>query len=182
MARQPRHASHVGRYTARMKLVQPLIAITALSFSLSAFSQWQWIDKAGRKVFSDRPPPVDVPEKNILKQPGMPPQAAEMPASNVPAAAMPAASVLKVTGEDKELAEKKKQAADAEAAKRLQEEERVARAQADNCNRARQAKAGLDAGVRLSRLNEKGEREFLDEGGRATEAQRLQGIIDENCK
>jgi hypothetical protein len=182
MARQPGLASHVGRYTARMKLVQPLIAIVALAFSLSAFAQWQWIDKTGRKVFSDRPPPVDVPEKNILKQPGMAPLATEMPASNVPAAATPPGSAPKGTGEDKELAEKKKQAADAEAAKRRQEEERVARAQADNCNRARQAKAGLDAGVRQMRINEKGEREFLDETGRAAEAQRLQGIIDESCK
>lgn len=165
-----------------MKLAQPVIAVTALAFSLSAFAQWQWIDKAGRKVFSDRPPSVDVPEKNILKQPGMAPLAAEVPASNAPAAATPPASAPKGTGEDKELAEKKKQAADAETAKRRQEEERVARTQADNCNRARQAKAGLDAGVRLSRLNEKGEREFLDETDRATEAQRLQGIIDENCK
>ncbi|MEA3393030.1 MAG: DUF4124 domain-containing protein [Pseudomonadota bacterium] len=163
-----------------MKLVQPLIAIIALAFSLSAFAQWQWIDKAGRKVFSDRPPPVDVPEKNILKQPGMSAPAVETPASNTPAT--PAASATKATGEDKELAEKKKQAADAETARRRQEEERVARAQADNCNRARQAKASLDAGVRQMRINEKGEREFLDEGGRASEAQRLQGIIDENCK
>ncbi|WP_066709342.1 DUF4124 domain-containing protein [Curvibacter delicatus] len=163
-----------------MKLVQPLIAITALAFSLSAFAQWQWIDKAGRKVFSDRPPPVDVPEKNILKQPGMSAPAVETPASNT--TATPAASATKATGEDKELAEKKKQAADAETARRRQEEERVARAQADNCNRARQAKASLDAGVRQMRINEKGEREFLDEGGRASEAQRLQGIIDENCK
>jgi exopolysaccharide biosynthesis predicted pyruvyltransferase EpsI len=121
-----------------------------------------------------------VPEKNILKQPGMSAPAIETPASNTPAT--PAASATKATGEDKELAEKKKQAADAETARRRQEEERVARAQADNCNRARQAKASLDAGVRQMRINEKGEREFLDEGGRASEAQRLQGIIDENCK
>lgn len=165
-----------------MKLVQPLIAIIVLAFSLSALAQWQWIDKAGRKVFSDRPPPVDVPQKNILKQPGMAPLAAEVPASNVPTAATPSGAAPKGTGEDKELAEKKKQAADAEAAKRRQEEERAARAQADNCNRARQAKAGLDAGVRQMRINEQGEREFLDEAGRAAEAQRLQGIIDESCK
>lgn len=182
MALQPGLASHVGRYTARMKLVQPLIAIAALALSLSAFAQWQWVDKAGRKVFSDRPPPVDVPEKNILKQPGMAPLTAEMPASTAPTTATPPGAALKGTGEDKELAEKKKQAADAETAKRRQEEERVARAQADNCNRARQAKAGLDAGVRQMRINEKGEREFLDETGRAAEAQRLQGIIDDNCK
>lgn len=168
-------------YTARMKLFPPLIAATLLAISLSATAQWQWIDKDGRKVFSDRPPSSDVPEKNILKQPGSRLKIADTPANSAPAAAVPGTAV-QPAGEDKALAEKKKQAADAETAKRRQEEERIARAQADNCNRARQAKAGVDAGVRLSRINEKGEREFLDDAGRAAEAQRLQGIIDENCK
>lgn len=168
-------------YTARMKLFQPLIAATLFAMSLSATAQWQWIDKDGHKVFSDRPPSSDVPEKNILKRPGSQLKIADTPASSAPAAAAPG-TAAKPSGEDKELAERKKQATDAEAAKRRQEEERIARAQADNCNRARQAKAGVDAGVRLSRINEKGEREFLDDAGRAAEAQRLQGIIDENCK
>ena len=75
-----------------------------------------------------------------------------------------------------------KQAADADAAKRKAEEERVAKIQADNCARARQAKVGVDSGVRMARTNEKGEREFFDDAMRAEEAQRLQGMIDQNCK
>jgi hypothetical protein len=164
-----------------MKFFKPLLFAAAIAIALPAFAQWQWLDKDGRKVFSDRPPPNDIPEKNILKQPGSRLRAMDVPASGAPAATAPSPAA-RPTGEDKELAEKKRQATDAEAAKRRQEDERAARAQADNCNRARQAKAGLDAGVRLSRINEKGEREFLDDAGRAAEAQRLQSIIDESCR
>jgi hypothetical protein len=35
-------------------------------------AQWQWIDKDGRKVYSDRSPPSDIQEKNILKRPAAP--------------------------------------------------------------------------------------------------------------
>lgn len=78
--------------------------------------------------------------------------------------------------------EKLKQAEAAEAAKRKAEEERMARARAENCTRATQAKMGLDAGGRMSRLNENGEREFFDDAMRAAEAERLQGIINSDCR
>lgn len=166
-----------------MKLIQTLIFCVACVFCVSAAAQWQWIDKDGRKVFSDIPPPVDIPEKNILRQPRGRSRTAVAPPS-VPAEG--AASAAKPRGTDKELLEKKKQSekqtAEAEAAKRKAEEERVAKIQADNCARARQGQAGLNSGVRMSRVNEKGEREFYDDAMRAEEGQRLQGIINENCK
>jgi hypothetical protein len=164
-----------------MKFYPALVAAALCALSLSVSAQWQWIDKEGRKVFSDRPPPADVPERNILKQPGSHLQISDAPAAKAPAAPAPAATA-RPAGEDPALVQKKKQAADAEAAKRQQEDERVARIRADNCNRARQAKAGLEAGGRLSRINEKGERVYLDDAERAAEAQRLQGIVDDNCR
>lgn len=85
-------------------------------------------------------------------------------------------------GIDKSLQEKKKQVEDAEALKRKADEERNARAMADTCSRAQQAKSGLDSGARMARTNEKGEREFMDEAARAAEGERLQTIINENCK
>jgi len=54
-----------------MKMHRFLLAAAACCFCLSATAQWQWLDKDGRKVFSDRPPPADVPDKNILAQPNM---------------------------------------------------------------------------------------------------------------
>lgn len=159
-----------------MKPIRPLICLALCLYALAASAQWQWMDKDGRKVFSDRAPPSDIPEKNILKRPGG--QGFAPPAPVAAPAAEPAAA----GGVDKALMEKKKQAEDAEAAKRKAEEERNSRLMAENCQRAQQAKAGLDSGGRMSRINEKGEREFFDENAIATEGQRLQGIINENCR
>lgn len=164
------------RYTAVMKPIHPLICLALCLYALAASAQWQWTDKDGRKVFSDRAPPSDIPEKNILKRPGG--QGFTPPAPVAAPAAAPAAS----NGVDKALMEKMKQAEDAEAAKRKAAEDRNIRAMAEACSRAQQAKSGLDSGVRMSRINEKGEREFLDDAARAVEGERLQGIINENCK
>jgi hypothetical protein len=162
-----------------MKLIRPLICLAACVYALTASAQWQWLDKDGRRVFSDRPPPADVPEKNIVRRPVGSRSAATVDAAPAPAAA-PAAAAQ--TGVDRSLQEKRKQAEEAEAAKRRAEDERNARVMAENCARARQAKAGVDSGARMSRINEKGEREFMDEAALAVEGQRLQGIINENCR
>ncbi len=159
-------------------MIRSLITLAACLYALSASAQWTWLDKDGRKVFSDRPPPADVPEKNVLKRPGnrgTSPLAAPAPA---PA---PAAAPTAAAGVDKSLQEKRKQAEEAEAAKRKVEEERVARAKAENCARAQQAKASFDSGMRISRVNEKGEREFMDDSARAIEGERIQASINQNC-
>jgi hypothetical protein len=36
--------------------------------------------------------------------------------------------------------------------------------------------------VRLARVNEKGEREMVDDAARATELKRIKAIIDADCK
>lgn len=164
-----------------MNMIRPFIVLAACLYALSASAQWQWLDKDGRKVFSDRPPPADVPDRSILKRPGSRGPALPAPAASA-APAAPVAAPAPQTGVDKGLEEKRKQAEAAEAAKRKEEEDRNARIRAENCSRAQQAKAGVDSGARIARVNEKGEREFLDESGLAAESQRLQTIINENCR
>lgn len=170
-----------------------LAAGLALFGAVAAQAQWQWIDKDGRKVFSDRPPTSDVLEKNILKRPGgqraaavaaAPDAAAGTPqgaASSAAGGSAAPGNVPKLSSVDKELEEKKKKTADAEAAKRKADEERVAKAKADNCARARQAKATIDSGVRIARTNDKGEREVMEDAARAAEAKRVQGVITSDC-
>ena len=164
------------------------IALVALlcSAPLVAAAQWQWIDKNGRKVFSDQAPPPDVAPDKIVKRPGGPRgavvPAAEPPATTTAAAPAAAASLPKPTGQDKVLEEKKKQAEAAEAEKKKAEEAKVAAARADNCARARSSKATFDSGVRISRTNEKGEREILDDAQRAAEVKHLEAIIARDCK
>lgn len=147
---------------------------------LPASAQWQWTDQEGRKVFSDRPPPADIPDKNVLKRPALRGQTSDA-ASAAGAAPQGGAGSPRISGIDKELMEKKKQAADAQAAQRKADEEKMARTRADNCARAKLAKAGFDSGRPISRTNEKGERELLDEAARADEVRRIQSIIDADC-
>jgi len=151
--------------------------------SLAATAQWQWVDKDGRKVYSDRPPPADVPEKSILKQPGV--RGGAIPAVvATPAAASSApasAAVPRPSGKDKELEEKKKQAEQQEAAAKKAEEEKYQKARAENCARARQAKASIDLGGRIATVDKSGERIIMDDEARAAESKRLQGVIQSQC-
>ncbi len=182
------------RYTGEMdfKLASRTLVLTLVGglFSLTAMAQWQWIDKDGRKVFSDRAPPTDIQEKNILKRPGrtnqLPITLAGESMANSPAKAASAplftASAPRLSGKDAQLEAKKKQAEEEEATQRKVEEEKQAKARADNCDRAKKGLASFQSGVRISVINATGEREFMDDNARAAETKRLQGIADSDCK
>ena len=181
-----------------MKTHKLLLLAIACTWAVGAAAQWQWIDKDGRKVFSDRPPPQEIPDKSILKQPsggraavaapvapsadGAPgaPSAAADAASSAPAPRATASAAA--SGKDKALEEKKAQPEAADAAKKKAEEDKVAKIKADNCNRARQARAAFETGRPITQPNAQGERIFLDEAGRAAETKRLDGIIASDCK
>ncbi|MBE2261755.1 MAG: DUF4124 domain-containing protein [Burkholderiaceae bacterium] len=167
-----------------MKPKSAILFLALWAVTLIAVAQWQWVDKDGRKVYSDRPPPADIPEKSILKQPGATPVVrAANPASTVAgSSATDTPPAPKVSGKDKELEEKKKQAEQAEAAKAKAEEEKFQKTRAENCRRAQQAKAAFDSGARIARTNSKGEREILDDATRASEAKRLDDVIQTECK
>ena len=167
-----------------------MLALISTSFTLTALAQWQWIDKDGRKVFSDRAPPFEVQEKNILKRPG--PMSQAKPASTTDgvaatpalAASAPAgkASTPLLSGKDAQLEARKKEAEDALEAKKKQGEEKAAKARADNCERATRGLVSIRSGVRIGVTNARGEREVMDDTARAAEAKRLQDITESDCK
>lgn len=171
-----------------MKLAHLLVIGSVFLLPLGAQAQWQWIDKDNKKVFSDQPPPVDIPEKNILRKPSSAKRlnfsapAPESGAAEAPSSPPAPATAAKPSGIDKELEEKKAKAEEAEKAKQAAEAQRIAQAQAENCRRAREGKATMDSGIRVARVNAKGEREILDDDARAAEQKRLQGVINSDCK
>ncbi|MGC3985778.1 MAG: DUF4124 domain-containing protein [Pseudorhodoferax sp.] len=161
-----------------MRAMAALLLILGTALSLPAAGQWMWRDASGKAVFSDRPPPLDVPDKNIVQRPGGAARAAAPAPEAAPAAsAMPAPP----SGQDKELEQRRQQADAAEAARQKAAQEVQARARAENCARARQNKASLDSGIRITRTNAQGEREFLDDAQRAAETRRTQDIIARDC-
>lgn len=157
-------------------------AVIAVLSSGAALAQWQWVDATGRKVFSDTPPPDSVAEKNILKRPGgLARTSASGPAAATTESKDDAASAPKPSGRDELLEARKKQAEEAEQAKKKAEAERLSKVRAENCERAKSAKATLSSGVRLATTNAKGEREIMDDAARAREAKRLDDIIRADC-
>jgi hypothetical protein len=175
-----------------MKQYLRLLCMLFSLLSFSALAQWAWVDGNGRKIFSDRGPPADIPTKSIFKRPGQAtkivtpePTAGTTAADpNAPAVSAPQnkASVAKPTGVDPVLAERKKKEEQAQDAKRKTDQERISRLKSENCERAKLAKKGMDSGARLARTNAQGEREIMDDAARATESQRIQSVIDADCK
>ena len=175
------------------KLKNLILTLCLGTFALTASAQWQWVGKDGRRVFSDRPPPAEIADKDILKRP---PGAARSAEVSVPvttnvdagAAARPAsapvskASAPKLSGKDTELEARKKKADDEEAAKKKADEEKTAKVKSENCERAKTGLATLQSGVRMSAVNAKGEREVFDDAKRASESKRAQEVIDASCK
>jgi hypothetical protein len=168
-----------------MKSVRLALAAALVLVPVFAFAQWHYLDKDGRKVFSDQAPPPDVPASRILKQPGGRAVVAREAAPAAAPASAPTAAASAAPGRDKglekALEDKRKQAESAAAEKKKVEEERVAAAKADNCRRAREGKNTLGSGIRMARVNDKGEREILDDNQRAAETARLQAVIDRDC-
>lgn len=163
------------------RLVPRLLLVCASSLGLQAVAQpvWQWRDASGLMVYRDRPPPPHVPRHQILRQPGdttapqpetggdrtIPPPkpAAPRQPSAAPASPGPSApgSVANPSGQD---------------------EARLWAIRADNCLRARQNLAAIRVGQRMSRYTEQGERVYLDEAELSAETQRLESIVQQDCR
>ena len=148
----------------------------ACAFRALCLAQWQWIDKDGRKVFSDRAPPPDIPAKNILKQPvgghGPPRRTA---ASRLRPAAAASGRRPKASGKDKELRGKEASSSGSRRGARRRRPRRRARHRRP-CRQLQRAQA-VPRRLRLRRphrpTNAQGEREVLDDEQRAAETKRL---------
>jgi hypothetical protein len=171
----------------------PLALLLVLGlWTQCAHAQWKWRDKDGRVTVSDRAPPRDVAEADILGRPGPDPRRASAGTNaatgaqaalgaSAASSAQPGGAATKAPL-DREL-EARRKAAEAEAAaKSKADEERQASRRADNCKRARAQMATLETGQRMARVNDKGEREILDDTARAEEARRAREVIASECR
>ena len=164
-----------------------LLLVLALLGSLlsgNAAAQWKWRDKAGVVQYSDLPPPTGTADKDVMQRPTTSQQrraaAAAVPASGASAALDAAPALPK--GVEPELEAKRRKAEQDQAAKSKAEEDKAAAARADNCTRAKAYARTLDEGMRIARTNAKGEREILDDSGRAEEVKRAKAAIASDCK
>lgn len=156
----------------------------ACAFSLQAVAQWQWIDNDGRKVFSDRAPGQNIPEKNIVRRPhqALAQPAAVTPPANTAAAVGDAPSAAASgKGVDKELEARLAKEEAEKLAKEKAYVQKLAADKAENCKRAKQAKALLESGQLMKTTNGKGEQVFMDDAKRDAERTRAESVIASDC-
>ena len=171
-----------------MKLLTLFLAVLALA--VSNFSQaevYKWKDKDGTIKYSDTPPPSNIKQEAITgkrkvgaptgKQPLAPVETTDA----VPTAATAGKDRLEPPLNPEDAAAKKRQE-NAEAEKlNKKEKEAEAKRKAENCSAAKANMQSYTQGGRVYKMNEKGEREYLDENGFKAGRQKAQQEINENC-
>ena len=174
-----------------MQLLQPftprtLIAGAALLLTLAppAHAQYSWIDAAGARVFSDRPPPPGTPPARILKAPraaalapygeAPAPAAAPLPA----APAKPAAPTLA----ERDAAFRARSAKTQEAESALARKAQQQASKEKYCKSLRRDEMALGAGTRLAEFDDKGERRYVADEERAGRLAELKRRQADECK
>ncbi len=156
-------------------------------------AQWAWKDGNGRTVYSDRPPPSDIKSANIVRQPITQPLARPSPeiaplddagkpseSKNPDTKNAPASNAPKTVAE-REMDFRKRQQERADGEKKAAEEQTKSATKTAECDRARGYMKSLDDGVRITRTDASGNREFLNDEQRAAEADRTRKIIQSAC-
>jgi hypothetical protein len=134
----------------------------ALCLALPASAQmYKWVDADGKVQYSDKPPPSNIKTEKLR----IPAQAASAPAASEGkgAGSKDAAKAGPKTAAEQDQAFRKRQLDAAKAQDEDAQKQAEARDRAESCKRAKAALANLQIGGRQMRIDEKGERVFLDD-------------------
>jgi hypothetical protein len=146
------------------------LLLAALVVAAPAHAQYSWIDDHGTRVFSDRPPPPGTPTSRILKAPR------RSAAAEPDAPAEPAKSTAPTLA-DRD-ADFRKRAAERDTEERKAAED--AQRKADNaaqCAAARRSEAALTSGVRITDVDDKGERVYVTDDEKARRLEQVRRVL-----
>ena len=179
-----------------MKALHLLLASAlALTAAVDAQAQWKWRDASGATHYSDQPPPVTVPQANILHgAPVQPAQAAtpgdesRTPAPPALAGAMPQGAAK--PGQTQRAGANGRTDAPNQAKGKAGENPTAPPAEltsaqleqlAQACTQLREEVRTLESGMRLARVNARGEPEVISEEDRAKRVEYVKREIRANC-
>lgn len=157
-----------------MKHALVLLAAMLLAFGAQA-QTYKWVDKDGKVRYGDVPPPGA--KATPMRAPA---SGASTPAPATQAGKAANKGPLTPAEQEQEYRKRKEEAAKAseDAARERKEKE----ANRENCERAREYLRGMESGQRITRVDSKGERYFLDETQTAQEVARARQSMQEACK
>jgi hypothetical protein len=172
-----------------MKLHQLLYAViaTSLVLPLTAGAEiYKWKDKDGVVRYSDTPPPSNIKHEPIGKKKVTSPAQNQTPASEsdsqnaVPPVAVKKPVLKEAVDPSVEAARLRQRNAEIEKNNK-QEKEAQAKLNEENCRAAKANHETYIQGGRVSKMNERGEREYLGDKELKEGAQKAQAEIDEYC-
>ena len=159
--------------------MNPWIAfIVFFAFASAAQAQVnKCVDATGKTVYVQGACPAGAKASKIATAPAAPPPAAAAAKSGDAAKAGGPKTAAEL---EQDFRKRQQEQADA----RKKEEERLAQAKGEqeNCVAARRQLAGLELGGRQSRINDKGERIFLEDAQIEQETQRARQAVANSCK
>lgn len=175
-----------------------LIVLTLTCLALTpASAQYQWRDARGRMVFSDMPPPNTVNKSRIIRgfkpTPRPAQQAAEQAAADANNNSQPTDSARPDSAQNDgpaptasrlaaRLAEfDKRREARLIANQEKAEKDKVAARKKALCRNLHADNRALTSGMRLARVNERGEREIIDDQARKTRLRENRELLAKHC-
>lgn len=139
-----------------------------VAFAPAAAAQlYKYVDKNGKTVYSDQPPPAGVEAKPINVPQG-------------PATTLSPSGNKSYVERDKELEKSRKEARTKQ--EKSEQSAQKAREAEERCQQARNAHQAYVEGGRLYKYDEKGERAFMSDAEIEAERERARRQMDEACK
>jgi len=147
-----------------MKHIALAVVVLLVATAVNA-EIYQWKDKNGKTIFSDKPPTENVvQQKKIVSDPST-------------AGATAPKSVA-----DRDLEFRKRQKESQESLEKAKTEATATAEKQDNCANARRYLTTLESGERVSLRDDKGERYFMDDAQREQEVAKARLAVETNCK
>ncbi len=172
----------------RIFAVFGLFAASLLLAGTASAQLYQWRDANGRVVYSDAPPPPNIPAGSIVKSPKgrgsqaptpapAPAAAADSGKAGATAAAGATNTSAKTSGPkttaEREAEYKKRQTESAEKAQKDEQTAAADQRREEQCKAMRQGMAALESGQRVRRFNDKGEPYFIEDAERGRELEKM---------
>lgn len=148
-----------------MRLGLTIIATMCVLWTVAAQADvYRWVDSQGKVQYSDQPPMGVNAQKMTIKSLGS------------------QSEVGTKSYQEKDQEFRKRKVEQEEQAKKQGQNDQQLKIRQDNCSQARGHLASLQAGGRIAKVNEKGEREYLDENGIAAAIADAQKAVANWCR
>jgi hypothetical protein len=158
----------------------PALAVAAfLAAPAGAQALYKYVGPDGRVQYTDRLPGSG---QKVEKITGSRVSTVEAPGSAAATGEVAAKAGTPKTAAEQEQAFRQRRAEAEDKAKKQDKLAQESRAKEDQCNAMRRQLAGMEAGGRIARPNEQGERVFLEDSEIQSEIARLQRDIAANCR